>query len=220
MITCKNPTKNTIDPMGAASSSSKSTGSSQKTIQEKTLSGVGNLIKLLPTGTVFLYQFLSPVLSNNGDCKTINKYLTAILVALCGLSCFFSSFTDSYVGDDAKTHCGVVTSKGLWPSPESKKVDLSTYKLRFADFVHAFFAVLVFAALVLLDGNTVGCFYRVSESTEKTLLQVLPPVVGAVSSVVFVVFPNKRHGIGYPSSEPSQDSKSGGEVSLVSTTKV
>jgi len=165
--------KGLIDPMGAASSSSKSTGSSQKTIQEKTLSGVGNLIKLLPTGTVFLYKFLSPALSNNGDSKTINKYLTAILVVLCGLSCFFSSFTDTYVGDDAKTHCGVVTSKGLWPSPESKKVDLSTYKLRFADFVHAFFAVIVFAALVLLDGNTVGCFYPVSESTEKTLLQVL-----------------------------------------------
>lgn len=73
--------------------------------------------------------------------------------------------------------------------------------------------MIVFAALVLLDRNTVGCFYPVSESTEKTLLQVLPPIVGAVSSVVFVVLPIKRHGIGYLSSEPSQDSKSGGEVS-------
>jgi hypothetical protein len=199
--------------MGAVNSSSKSKGSPQKTIKDKTLSGVGNLISLLPTGTVFLYQFLSPVLSNNGHCNTINKYLTAILVALCGLSCFFSSFTDSYVGDDGITHYGVATSKGLWPSPESRNVDLPTYKLRFADFVHAFFALIVFAILVLLDRNTVGCFYPVSESTEKILLQVLPPAVGAACSGVFVVFPNKRHGIGYPASEASQVSKSGGEES-------
>ena len=92
-------------------------------------------------------------------------------------------------------------------------MDLPTYKLRFADFVHAFFVVIVFAALVLLDGNTVGCFYPASESIEKTLLQVLPPVVGAVSSVVFFLFPNKRHGIGYPASGSSKDSNSGGEAS-------
>uniref|UniRef100_A0A2N9HJA2 DUF679 domain-containing protein n=1 Tax=Fagus sylvatica TaxID=28930 RepID=A0A2N9HJA2_FAGSY len=202
--------------MGAA----KSKQSSQTTVKDKTLSGLlGNLIKLLPTGTVFTYQFLSPVLSNSGNCETINKYLTAILVGVCGLSCFFSSFTDSYIGDDGKTNYGVVTKKGLWPSLDSKKVDLSTYKLRFGDFVHAFFALIVFAVLVLLDQKTVGCFYPVSKSFEKTLLKVLPPIVGAVSSVVFMFFPNNRHGIGYPSSttnssSQSQSSKSGGQVSL------
>ena len=64
-----------------------------------------------------------------------------------------------------------------------------------------------------------GCFYPSSESFEKTLLIVLPPIVGAVSSVVFMFFPNDRHGIGYPSSttnssSQSQSSKSGGQVSL------
>ena len=201
--------------MGAASSNSRSRQSTQTTIKDKTLSGLGNLIKLLPTGTVFFYQFLSHVVSNNGDCKTINKYLTTILVNVCGLSCLFSSFTDSYVGDDGKTHDGVVTSKDIWPSADSKNVNLLSYKLRFGDFVHAFFALLVFAVLVLLDQNTVGCFYPSSESFEKTLLIVLPPIVGAVSSVVFMFFPNDRHGIGYPSStESSQDSKT---VKLLST---
>ena len=119
-----------------ASKSKQFSQSSQTTIKDKTLSGLGNLNRLLPTGTVFLYQFLSPVLSNNGHCTTtIYKYLTAILVAVCGFSCFFSSFTDSYVGDDGKTHYGVVTSKGLWTFEDSKNVDLSVYKLRFGDFV-------------------------------------------------------------------------------------
>lgn len=195
--------------------------SSQKTIKDQTFSGLGNLVRLLPTGTVFIYQFLSPTLSNYGHCNTFNKFLTAILVGLCGLVCFFSTFTDSYVGDDKKTHYGIATSKGLWPSPESKNVDLSAYKIRFADFVHAFFAVIVFGVVVLLDQNAVGCFYPVSDSTEKTLLKVLPPAVGAASSVIFMCFPNKRHGIGYPkssSTESSKDSKNssstGGEVSL------
>ncbi|XP_041000971.1 protein DMP2-like [Juglans microcarpa x Juglans regia] len=200
---------------------SKSKESSQRlTIKDETLSGLGNLVRFLPTGTVFTYQFLSPTLSNYGHCNTYNKFLTAILVGLCGLACFFSTFTDSYVGDDKKTHYGIATSKGLWPSPESKNVDLSAYKLRFADFVHAFCTVTVFGVVVLLDQNTVGCFYPVSDSIEKTLLKMLPPAVGVVSSVVFMAFPNKRHGIGYPRSssstdQSSRDSKStGGEVSL------
>ncbi|KAG2721626.1 hypothetical protein I3760_02G090200 [Carya illinoinensis] len=180
---------------------SKSKESSQKTIKDQTLSGLGNLLRLLPTGTVFMYQFLRPTLSNYGNCDTFKyKFLTSILVGLCGLACFLSTFTDSYVGDDKKTHYGIATLKGLWPSSESKNVDLSAYKLRFADFIHAFFMVCVFGVVVLLDQNTAECFYPVSASTEKTLLKVLPPVVGAASSVVFMAFPNKRHGIGYPKS--------------------
>ncbi|KAK4586982.1 hypothetical protein RGQ29_023924 [Quercus rubra] len=200
-----------------ASKSKQFSQSSQTTIKDKTLSGLGNLNRLLPTGTVFLYQFLSPVLSNNGHCTTtIYKYLTAILVAVCGFSCFFSSFTDSYVGDDGKTHYGVITSKGLWTLEDSKNVDLSVFKLRFGDFVHGLFALTVFGVLVLLDQKTVGCFYPVSDSSEKTLFKVLPPAVGVVSGGLFMFFPNKRHGIGYPSStDSSQVSKSGGsEVSL------
>ena len=77
----------------------------------KTLTGFGNLIKLLPTGTVFLYQFLNPVLTNNGNCHVSNKYMSGALIGLCGLSCFFSSFTDSYTGTDGMTHYGNISSE-------------------------------------------------------------------------------------------------------------
>ncbi|KAH0992828.1 hypothetical protein GBA52_004311 [Prunus armeniaca] len=190
--------------MGDSTSSS-----SKKTVNDRTLTGAGNLIKVLPTGTVFLFQFLNPVLTNNGHCAVLNKSLSAILIAISGFSCFFSSFTDSYTGSDGKTHYGVATTKGLWPSTNSKSVDLSAYKLRFGDFVHAFFSLIVFAVVSLLDANSVRCFYPGFESSEKVLLQALPPVIGAVASAVFVVFPNSRHGIGYPSSssDSSQDSE-------------
>uniref|UniRef100_A0A6N2MW12 DUF679 domain membrane protein 2 n=1 Tax=Salix viminalis TaxID=40686 RepID=A0A6N2MW12_SALVM len=174
-------------------------------LPQKTFSGVGNLIKLLPTGTVFLFQFLNPVVTNNGRCHAVNKYLSGILIGLCGFSCCFSCFTDSYKGSDGLTHYGIATMKGLWPSSGSS-VDLSSYKLRVGDFAHAFFSLIVFSVVSLLDSNTVECFYPSFESTEKVLLMVLPPVIGAVSGTVFMLFPNRRHGIGYPSSGSSQNS--------------
>ncbi|KAF2311025.1 hypothetical protein GH714_019204 [Hevea brasiliensis] len=151
----------------------------KKSIQDITFTGFGNLIKLLPTGTVFVFQFLNPVLTNNGHCHTINKYLSGILIGLWTMAIY-----------------------------KSGSVNLSSYKLQFGDFVHAFFSLIVFAVLSLLDTNTVECFYPSFESSEKTLLMMLPPVIGVISGSVFMLFPNKRHGIGYPpsSSDSSQQS--------------
>ncbi|KAI5415888.1 protein DMP2 [Lathyrus oleraceus] len=168
-------------------------------IKNSSTGGIGSLIKLLPTGTIFLFQFLNPVVTNSGHCKTSNKYLTSILLLTCGFNCFFSTFTDSYTGSDKKRHYGIVTTKGLWPSPEpTSSVDLSKYRLRAGDFVHAALSLLIFAILGLLDTNTVHCFYPSFESTQQRLLQVLPPVIGVFVGWIFVIFPQHRHGIGYP----------------------
>ncbi|XP_072968110.1 protein DMP2 isoform X2 [Typha angustifolia] len=90
--------------------SSSSTTKSQSTA-DKAFKGVGNLIKVLPSGTVFIFQFLNPLLTSNGKCHTFNKFLTGALLILCGLSCFFSSFTDSYKGSDGKIYYGIATIK-------------------------------------------------------------------------------------------------------------
>ena len=56
-----------------------------------TLSSLEKLNRFLPTGTVFLYQLLSLVLTNNGRCsETIYKYLIATLVGMYGLSFFIT----------------------------------------------------------------------------------------------------------------------------------
>ena len=178
---------------------SSSKDNSKKSIADKILTGLSNYIKLLPTGTVFVFQFLNHVMTNNGNCTTLNKYLTSFFIAICGLVSGLSCFTDSYKdSSDGTTHYGVATLKGVWPSIESGSVDLSSYKLSFDDFIHAFFVMLVYAVVALLDPNTVKCFYPSFESsTEKVLLMVLPLAVGATSATVFVVFPNKRRWIGY-----------------------
>ncbi|MQL94666.1 hypothetical protein Taro_027327 [Colocasia esculenta] len=179
-----------------------------QTIGDKTLQGVGNLIKLLPSGTVFLFQFLNPLLTNNGHCNTLNKALSGILLVLCGFSCSFSCFTDSYSGADGKVYYGIVTAKGLLPfwDPNAASTDFSKYKLRLGDFVHAALSLVVFAVVSLLDSNTVSCYYPTFEKNEKVLLMVLPPVIGAVASATFLVFPNTRHGIGYPATKDTTSS--------------
>ncbi|KAK7348176.1 hypothetical protein VNO80_22726 [Phaseolus coccineus] len=191
--------------MIADTSSSLASTSKNNGLRNSTLASVGSLIKLLPTGTVFVFQFLNPVLTNSGECHATNKSLCAILLLLCGLSCAFSSFTDSYTGSDKQRHYGIVTPKGLWPSPASNSVDLSSYRLKFGDLVHAVLSLSVFAVLGLLDTNTVQCFYPGFQSTQKRLLQVLPTAIGAVAGGLFMIFPNDRHGIGYPLTSDSND---------------
>ena len=175
---------------------------------------LGDVIKVLPTGTVFLFQFFSPILSNHGQCHSYNKYLTAFLVGCCGLFCVFSTFTDSCVDvrDKKKIYYGFVTPKGgLWTLPGTERpperVKRVPDKIGFADFVHAILAVKVFGAVVLLDTNTVKCFYPVTESTQKTLFSVVPAVVGAVCSVLIPLYPCMRRGIGYRSTKKSKKEK-------------
>ncbi|KAI5654175.1 hypothetical protein M9H77_31362 [Catharanthus roseus] len=174
------------------------TNSSKTNMSNQTvLARLANLIKLLPTGTVFLYQFAVPLLTNSGKCNPTNKIVSAIFIGVCGLSCFISTFTDSYTDKDGKIHCGIATFKGFWPSSDSNSIDLSKYKLRIGDFFHAFLALVVFGVIVLFDGYTVQCFYPSLQLNQKALLMSLPPCVGGVASTVFAFFPDKRHGIGY-----------------------
>lgn len=179
-------------------------------VADRALRGVADLIKLLPSGTVFLFQFLSPLVTNNGHCaaSTLNKALSGALVALCGAFCAFSSFTDSYVAADGRVYYGVVTRRGLRTfaaDPDAAGRDLSAYRLRAGDFVHAALSLLVFATIALLDADTVACLYPALEVSERTMMAVLPPVVGGVAGYVFMVFPDNRHGIGYQPSRATED---------------
>ncbi|CAF2099498.1 BnaA05g19650D [Brassica napus] len=172
----------------------------------KSLTGLESLIKLLPTGTLFIYLLLNPVLTNDGECSTSNKVISSILIALCSFSCVISCFTDSFKGTDGSRKYGIVTRKGLWTYADPGSVDLSKYKLRIADFVHAGFVVAVFGALVLLDANTASCFYPRFRETQKTLVMVLPVAVGIASAGIFAIFPSKRNGLGYaPSGEKEEE---------------
>ncbi|WOL18857.1 hypothetical protein Cni_G27654 [Canna indica] len=176
---------------------------------DKTLSSAANLVKLLPSGTVLAFQALSPPFSNRGVCHASNKYLTAALVLFCALACALLSFTDSLKGRDGKLYYGVATFKGFYvlnyeggddgEQDEQHKVfdDLRRYRLRLLDCVHAVFAVVMFLTVAFSDTDVVSCFFPVAGDDMRQLLINLPMGAGFMASIVFLIFPTTRKGIGY-----------------------
>ncbi|XP_021911540.1 uncharacterized protein LOC110825403 [Carica papaya] len=167
----------------------------------ETFKSTAHLANLLPTGSVLAFQLLSPIFTNLGNCDQVSQYMTAGLVALCGLSCFLLSFTDSFKDNNGNVFYGFATLRGLWIIDGSASLPpelAAKYQLRFIDFMHAFMSVLVFAAVALFDQNVISCFYPTPTVETQEVLTSLPVGIGVICSMLFVVFPTQRHGIGFP----------------------
>ncbi|ESQ32262.1 hypothetical protein EUTSA_v10005538mg [Eutrema salsugineum] len=185
----------------------------------RSLPMAGNFAKLLPTGTALMFETLIPSFSNGGACtdKPFNKLLTISLISFCAAACFFSSFTDSFVGEDGRIYYGVATAKGLYIlsdylddhehgyDPESgltadKK---RRYKLSFVDFLHAFVSVVVFLALAVESSDFRRCLLPENNDGDDwggimvILIRYLGVMVGTVASFLLAIFPTKRRGIGF-----------------------
>ncbi|KAK7405010.1 hypothetical protein VNO78_06136 [Psophocarpus tetragonolobus] len=173
----------------------------QRTMR-KAFKGTAHLAKLLPTGTVLIFQTLSPLFTHQGQCHTItSKATTAGLLTLCGISCFLLSFTDSFRDERGKVRYGVASFNGLWVMDASVRVpvdETEKYRLRFIDFFHAFMSILVFLAVALFDGSLVSCFFPKPSEEANELLKALPFGIGILCCVLFYAFPSQRHGIGFP----------------------
>ncbi|KAL3517007.1 hypothetical protein ACH5RR_023909 [Cinchona calisaya] len=112
-------------PLLASQKSDSTTGTPQENQNSairqaiiSTFKGTAYLANRLPTGIVFTFQLLSPILSNQGVCDTALKTMTAILLALCGLACFVLSFTDSFKDAKGNVFYGFATFKGFYPINE------------------------------------------------------------------------------------------------------
>ncbi|ONK80523.1 uncharacterized protein A4U43_C01F18790 [Asparagus officinalis] len=172
-----------------------------KRARQKAFESTAHLANHLPTGTVLTFQILSPIFTNEGQCSVANQTMTAYLVALCALSCFILSLTDSIRDEAGNVRHGIATWNGLWiidgtePLPTEMTV---SYRIMIVDFIHAITAVMVFAAVTLLDHNVVLCFYPILSEETKQMLTMLPVAIGVIASMLFVNFPTTRHGIGFP----------------------
>ncbi|XWS15782.1 hypothetical protein CRYUN_Cryun34aG0031300 [Craigia yunnanensis] len=172
----------------------------QKAISQ-TFQSTAHLANLLPTGTVLAFQLLSPLFTNQGNCDSVSRSMTAGLIVLCGLSCFLMSYTDSFRDKNGHVCYGFATFYGLWVIDGSVTLPpefAAKYRLRFIDFMHAFMSILVFAAVALFDQNVVSCFYPAPSAKAQEILTALPVGIGVFCSMLFVVFPTTRHGIGFP----------------------
>ncbi|KAJ6715523.1 hypothetical protein OIU85_026968 [Salix viminalis] len=170
----------------------------------QTLTSTANLANLLPTGTLLAFQLLTPLFTNNGACDSATRPMTLILLALLALSCFLASFTDSVNSTkDGRVYYGLATFKGMYlfdcPDPAaSGLVDLGRFRMRFVDVVHAVLSVVVFISVAMRDKNVSSCLYPVPEHETQEVLAILPVGAGLICSLLFMVFPTTRHGIGYP----------------------
>ncbi|XP_057949938.1 protein DMP6 [Malania oleifera] len=172
----------------------------QKAISQTFLS-TAHLANLLPTGSVLAFQLLAPIFTNEGECDSASQSMTAGLVALCGMSCFLLCFTDSFRDKNGNVCYGFATFRGLWVIDGSTTLPpelAAKYQLRFIDFMHALMSILVFAAVALFNQNVVSCFYPTPSDETRELLTSLPVGIGIICSMLFVVFPTQRHGIGFP----------------------
>ncbi|GFP82688.1 hypothetical protein PHJA_000411900 [Phtheirospermum japonicum] len=170
-----------------------------QSVLSQALQSSAHLANLLPTGTLLTFQLLTPIFTNNGSCDSATRPLTLILLAMLAVSCFLASFTDSIKASDGQVYYGFATRKGLWLFDNNVPPrDLSKYRLSFIDFVHAVMSVLVFVAVALRDKNVVGCLYPEPGTEAREVLDILPVGVGFVSGSLFIMFPTRRHGIGYP----------------------
>ncbi|KAF5729115.1 hypothetical protein HS088_TW21G01273 [Tripterygium wilfordii] len=177
----------------------------EKTLIQKAISqtfqSTAHLANLLPTGTVLTFQLLAPIFSNQGNCDPVSRFMTAGLVALCGLSCFLTSFTDSFRDKNGIVCYGLATFRGLWVIDGSATISpelAANYRVQFIDFAHALMSILVFAAVALFDQNVVSCFCPTPSVEAQEILTAVPVGIGVICSMLFVTFPTKRHGIGFP----------------------
>lgn len=174
----------------------------QQSLLYQALTSTASLANLLPTGTVLAFQLLAPTFTNHGACDATTALLTRILLAVLAVSCILASFTDSLKGADGRVYYGVATPRGLWLldyPPDAPAPDTAKYRLAFIDAVHAVLSVAVFGVVAARDKNVVGCFYGPSPAKEtEEVLDIVPLGVGVLCSLLFVAFPTRRHGIGYP----------------------
>ncbi|XP_057846984.1 protein DMP3-like [Cryptomeria japonica] len=164
------------------SATSSSTETTTTKVVNTTLSSASNITKILPTGILFVFQALSNLLSDNGDCQKSNKVLVGIAV-------------DSSTG---KVHYGIATLNGLATGSKVKPSNESNYKIKLKDLFHAALAVVVFIVMALTDQNIVQCLYPSAESNIKKIYKALPVVVSALSSVILIFRPSNRQGISSP----------------------
>ncbi|GMP39383.1 hypothetical protein CsSME_00010242 [Camellia sinensis var. sinensis] len=170
----------------------------------QTLAIIANLANLLPTGTLLAFQLLTPIFTSNGACDSATASLTLLLIFLLSASCFLTFFTDSFkCSSNNQIYYGFATIKGMfffnYPSSSSNGIpDLSKHRLRFIDWVHAILSMLVFGAMAFRDKNVVKFLYLSPGHETEEVLDIVPITIGLICTLLFVVFPTRRHGIGYP----------------------
>ncbi|KAI9201623.1 hypothetical protein LWI28_026329 [Acer negundo] len=161
------------------------------------LGGTARLNVLLPTATILAFTIFVPLLTNDGECTSFSRWLMGFFVIVLASSCIFFMFIDSFRTATGRLYYGVATLRGIWTFNGGRKKPCvpSDYRLRWVDLFHALLSLIAFLTFAGSHGDIVACYYP---AMPRKITNTVPLVVGFLISVLFVVFPSKRRGIGYP----------------------
>ncbi|KAL6840173.1 hypothetical protein ACP4OV_029983 [Aristida adscensionis] len=165
------------------------------------LSGTARLNVLLPTATILAFAIFAPLLTDDGKCTRLSRALTAAFVALCAASCVFFTLTDSFRSPTGRLRYGVATPTGIRTfcggcgHRKRGPREPERYRLRWSDLFHTALALVAFVTFAASHHDIVQCYYP---GVPRKVINTVPLVIGFVVSLLFVLFPSKRRGIGYP----------------------
>ncbi|CAA3031395.1 protein DMP7-like [Olea europaea var. sylvestris] len=161
------------------------------------LSGTARLNVLLPTATILAFTIFAPLITDDGKCTTFDRWLMGFFVALSATSCVFFSFTDSFRTATGRLYYGVATFHGIrtFNGGRVKPCVPSDYRLRWADIFHAALSLTAFLTFAMLHNDVLSCYHLM---LPRKVIYSVPLAIGFIISVLFVLFPSRRRGIGYP----------------------
>ncbi|KAH6774980.1 hypothetical protein C2S52_012541 [Perilla frutescens var. hirtella] len=188
---------NDDDNDGASDQEDDVDNSSYIYIVNTVLSGTARLNVLLPTATILAFSIFAPLLTNDGKCTTMDRWLMGLFLALSASSCVFFSFTDSFRTSSGRLYYGVATLHGIrnFGGGRARPRLPSEHRLRWSDMYHASLSLIAFLTFALLHRDVLSCYHLV---LSRKFINTFPLVIGFVISLLFVLFPSKRRGIGYP----------------------
>ncbi|KAA8538590.1 hypothetical protein F0562_028216 [Nyssa sinensis] len=125
------------------------------------LSGTARLNVLLPTATILAFTIFAPLLTNDGKCNTLNRWLMGIFLVVSVASCVFFSITDSFRTSTGRLYYGVATFSGIWTFNARRKKPYfpSDYRLRWTDLFHASLSLIAFLTFAASHGDVLSCYY-------------------------------------------------------------
>ncbi|XP_061344085.1 protein DMP2-like [Gastrolobium bilobum] len=82
------------------------------------LSGTARLNVLLPIVTTLAFSIFAPILTNDGECSTLNRLLMGTFLFILAVSCVLFTFTDAF---RRQVYYKVATFRGIWTFYGGKK---------------------------------------------------------------------------------------------------
>ncbi|KAG2620852.1 hypothetical protein PVAP13_3NG197300 [Panicum virgatum] len=177
-------------------------------VPERVLSVSANLLHLLPTGAVMVFQTLVPSFTNKGECQhRSNWWLSLCLVVILAFVCLISAFTDSFF-DGGKLYYGIATPWRLFifnmnhlSHPERKQLAnrhrLKARHLRWNDCLRGVVTAGVFVALAFNDLAIQNCFFPHPGFDAKQILKNMPLLVSVLSGSLLLPCQTRRNNIDF-----------------------